>query len=39
MQKLGFDWHFLKNMQQIWDVIWMAASVLNVKYLDTFLNT
>lgn len=32
--KLGFDWHFLKNMQQIWDVIWMAASVLNVKYLD-----
>lgn len=34
--ELGFDWHFLKNMQQTWDVIQMAASVLNVKYLDTF---
>ena len=26
----------LKNMQQLRDIIWMAASVLNVKYLDTF---
>jgi len=34
--KLGFDWHFSKNMQQLRDIIWMAASVLNVKYLDTF---
>lgn len=28
----------LKKMQQLWDVIWMAASVFNVKYLDTFWN-
>lgn len=23
--KSGFDWHFLKNMQQIWDIIWMGC--------------